>query len=341
MAMLNKAVTKIGVGVDPEIFLIDKILKRYTSAHDLVPGTKEEPYPLTNGAVQVDGVALEYNTKPAYTAAEFAQYNTEVLAQLRKMLPEDRYAFAYEPAVFFDKVFFDSIPAGPKELGCMPDYNAYTGKQTPTPKPEGVYVNMRTGSGHIHVSWTEGADPDDASHRWDCNYVVKWLENTVGLFMKFWDDDTDRANLYGKPGALRYRPYGVEWRSPSNAWLRHPALWPWLFEAVSCVVRACHDGTLAKHGVPSHKCYGGYSQISDVLYQVRRYVPDFPAFPKEVVKKKKKKKKQYIQRVVRVSGTMTTTKSDVNLDAKDGDVNIIEDYEDFEDAGTEDVDDDY
>lgn len=321
MAMLNTS-SKIGVGVDPEIFLIDKVLKRYTSAHDLVPGTKEEPHPLVNGAVQVDGVALEYNTKPAYTAAEFAQYNTEVLAQLRKMLPEDRYAFAYEPAVFFDKVFFESIPDGPKELGCMPDYNAYTGKQTPTPKPKGIYANMRTGSGHIHVSWTEGMDPNDPSHRWDCNYVVKWLEGTIGLLMKQWDDDNERANLYGKAGALRYRPYGVEWRSPSNAWLRHPELWPWLFDAVTCVVRHCRDGSLAKYkNIPSDP-YWKTCDYSSVINMIKEYIPDFPEMPASIIKRKEKKK---IQRVVRISGTMRTTESDINLDAIDDSANIIED----------------
>jgi hypothetical protein len=311
---------KIGVGVDPEIFVIDKLMGRYTSAHDLAPGTKDAPHPLKNGAVQVDGIALEYNTKPAYTSLEFAQYNSDVMKQLRAMLPEDRYAFAIEPAIFLDKIFFDSLPDGPKELGCMPDYNAYTGQQTPSPKPTGLYETMRTGSGHIHVSWTENQNTEDLSHRWDCNYVVKCLEYTVGAYMHLWDTDTHRANLYGKPGALRYRPYGVEWRSPSNAWLRHEKLWPWLFEAVSFVVKAALNGSFNGVNLDYYTTYRVNTR-STLNKEFGRILPGFPPMPDIGLDKKAVRK---TQRVARISGTMRTTDLDINLDAHDGDVNILD-----------------
>lgn len=314
IAKLSTIKPKIGVGCDPEIFVIDKKFNRYTSAHDLIPGTKEAPHPVKNGAVQVDGIALEYNTKPAYTSAEFAQYNTEVQAQLRAMLPEDRYALSMEPAVFLDKVFFDSLPEGPKELGCMPDYNAYTGRQTPAPKPTGLYSTMRTGSGHIHVSWTENADVEDASHRWDCNFVVKCLEYTVGAYLRTWDKDKHRANLYGKAGALRYRPYGVEWRRPSNAWLNHPELYGWLFDAVSFVTKAALAGKFDKmpvHTVP----HSNAASIKKLNEWVSGILPGFPPMPdikvvddEEVAPVSKTKAK------ARISGTMSKTSFDIDLD---------------------------
>lgn len=247
---------KIGLGCDPEIFLMDKKAKRYCSAHDLVPGSKASPHPLTNGAVQPDGVALEYNTKPAYSGAEFAQYNSDVMKQLREMVPK-RYGFSFTPAVIFDKYFFDSLPDDPKELGCNPDYNAYTRSKNPRPVPRKEYATMRTGSGHLHISWTEGKSAEDPSHRWDCEHVVKCLEAVIGRYLTTWDDDRLRKNLYGAPGCLRYRTYGVEWRTPSNAWLNYPELWSWLYDSANFTVQKMLVGD----------AYFGYNNLDNYKYR--------------------------------------------------------------------------
>src|SRR5688572_12333655 len=185
---METASYKFGMGCDPEIFLVDRKAMRYTSAHDLIPGTKDAPHPLINGAVQVDGLAMEYNTKPAYTSAEFAQYNTDVMQQLRKLVPE-HIEFSFLPAVRFDPIFFEMLPDDPKELGCNPDFNAFSGGMNPRPSPKKENETMRTGSGHLHISWTEGVDPMDVSHQWDCRYVVQCLEYVLGPYLKLWDKD--------------------------------------------------------------------------------------------------------------------------------------------------------
>jgi len=54
---------KILVGCDPELFVKkDGVL---VSAHGLVQGSKEHPFRVSKGAVQVDGMALEFNIDPA------------------------------------------------------------------------------------------------------------------------------------------------------------------------------------------------------------------------------------------------------------------------------------
>ena len=58
------------VGCDPEFFVRDST-NTIISAYGMIPGTKQEPRSIGNGAVQVDGVALEFNTKPAATPEEF------------------------------------------------------------------------------------------------------------------------------------------------------------------------------------------------------------------------------------------------------------------------------
>lgn len=312
---VDTANIKIGIGVDPEFFALDKEFMRLTSAHDLVPGSKDKPHPLINGAVQVDGLAIEYNTKPAYTAEEFVQYNKDVLRQIREMVPE-RYDFIYEPAVFFDKYYFESIPDSPKELGCSPDYNAFTGKMNPRPVPPEGKETMRTGSGHIHISWTEGADVDDLSHRFDCELVVQALETFVGPFFKKFDKDTDRSSLYGKPGAFRYKPYGVEWRSPSNAWLNHPEIWGWLFEVVTRTVRSLLEGKIIIKGdTINGRSYYGIGHLT----KCRSVIGDFPTLPviTKAATSPKKSGSEFIFK--RISPTSSKTTWDINLDIPEND----------------------
>jgi hypothetical protein len=267
------------MGSDPEIFLKDKKLLRFTSAHDLIPGTKEKPHALVNGFVQVDGVAMEFNSKPAYTPIEFAQNHTALLQELKTLLPE-HIEMEFAPSVVFDKMFFDSLPDDPKELGCNPDYNGFYNTVNPRPNPGRRNETMRTGSGHIHISWTENQDVNDISHRWDCNYIVKCLEHIVGPYLHIWDKDMNRSTLYGRPYALRYRTYGVEWRTPSNAWLRHPELYEWLFNVIKWTYEKAAAGGFAKADVDRHRDEFYHTSREDLNTRfVALYGSDFPVLP--------------------------------------------------------------
>lgn len=224
------------IGADPEFGLVDTKAMRAASAHDIVPGTKDEPFKIRKGAIQADGCMVEFNINPADTADKFVGNIEGVLKSIRRRVSK-KYEFNFSPVVKFDKFYFDKIPDDPKALGCTPDYNAWNNSSmNPTPVPANGNETMRTCSGHIHIGWTKGADVTNRSHLWDCELVIKALDNIILPFIKLWDHDTERAALYGKPGAYRPKPYGCEWRVPSNAWLNHPKVWPWLFEAITYVV---------------------------------------------------------------------------------------------------------
>ena len=55
--------TQILVGCDPEVFVAKG--GKFISAHGMIPGTKKAPHKVERGAVQVDGMALEFNIDPA------------------------------------------------------------------------------------------------------------------------------------------------------------------------------------------------------------------------------------------------------------------------------------
>ena len=212
------------IGCDPEVFVREN--GKPISAHGLIPGNKKEPFKTANGAVQVDGMALEFNTDPV-DLNDFEGFNLNVLrtkADLKNLLSQKgvadgkRYNLAEIPVQEFDLDYINSQPDEAKELGCDPDWNAYT--LLPNPMPVGDRP-FRTGAGHIHVGWGADIPIDNEDHLQICANFVKTMDCTVGLFMTFIDRETRRRELYGKAGAFRPKPYGVEYRTPSNMWIRN------------------------------------------------------------------------------------------------------------------------
>ena len=233
---------KLKVGADPEIFCYSNKLKHVISAHTFMKGTKNEPYKVKKGAVQLDGTAMEFNIDPAETADEFADNIEIVLKQLREFLPED-CEFRFTPSVVYPKEYFDSLPQDVKELGCNPTYNIYEGKFNPAPvRP---IASLCTGSGHIHVGWTEGKNENDQSHMFDCKVVTEAVELIFRQNEPRWCSDWQRRSLYGKRGEVRIKSYGVEVRYPGNSWLKLSKLrHKWLFnsikEAIDYRIRGSH-----------------------------------------------------------------------------------------------------
>lgn len=216
----------ISVGADPEFFL--KKGARNVSAHGIVPGDKKKPHKLKYGAIQLDGTAVEFNIDPARTASDFKKNILSTLNEVRGLVPKE-YRFNFSPAVNYNREYFKKIPTKCKELGCDPDFDAYQfGKANDRPDNRGT---MRTGAGHLHIGWdaTGQLNPEDRSHILDCCLLSKNLDAVFSMIERNWDTDTKRRKMYGKLGAFRPKKYGCEYRSLSNAWVKYPKLYPFLF----------------------------------------------------------------------------------------------------------------
>jgi len=213
------------IGADPELFV--KQGGEFISAHGMVEGTKEDPFKVRGGAVQVDGMALEFNIDPAASEAEFISNINMVMGELTSMVGD--VEVVAEPTAHFGLDYIEAQPLEAKELGCTPDYNAYTGEENPAPDGDKPF---RTAAGHIHIGWTEGADTSDKLHMLTCAKLVKALDITLGVPSLAWDGDQERRELYGKAGAFRPKPYGCEYRVLSNAWLRNEELMSFVYKRV-------------------------------------------------------------------------------------------------------------
>ena len=223
---------EILIGADPELFVKDG--DSIISGYGMIKGDKQNPFPVKNGAVQVDGMALEFNIDPAKNQGEFLHNITSVMAQLRKMVP--KFELVAQPTAHFTDEYLMGQPKEALELGCEPDYNAYTGGAM-NPKPN-QNLPMRTGAGHIHIGWTKDVDIADPVHLQDCIRVVKQLDTYLGVPSTVFDPDVERRKMYGQPGSFRPKSYGVEYRVLSNAWLTSPYLMSYVYRNT---IRALDD----------------------------------------------------------------------------------------------------
>lgn len=218
---------EILIGCDPEVF-VEKDGK-LISGYGLLPGTKHEPHTVKGGAVQVDGMALEFNIIPCKNYKEFVGRIETVMGEMHTMLGPD-YKLVIDPTAMFGKEYIDAQPDEAKVLGCDPDFSAYT--MAPNPRPNGD-LGFRTASGHIHIGWTKDMDPMDEGHFEACAMLTRQLDASIAVMSKIWDNDTTRREMYGKLGTFRPKPYGMEYRVLSNAWLRYPWLQQLVFTAAS------------------------------------------------------------------------------------------------------------
>ncbi len=216
------------IGADPEVFLWDTANKHFVSAATFFPGTKKEPYKVEKGAVQVDGVALEFNIQPASNEDEFLDHICSVHTTIQKMVREvnPNWEIRHTPYATFTRELWDTVPEEAKELGCDPDYNSDSGQvnQNPTVRINQAATQLklgaiRTASGHIHIGFTDkDEDLTDAMHLEDCRFVANYFYKKNFAHPRT-TEEWSRVSFYGNHGAYRPKKYGVELRSPSNTWL--------------------------------------------------------------------------------------------------------------------------
>ena len=142
---------QIMMGCDPEIFIRDTLTGSIISGEGIVPGTKRHPHKVECGALQLDGLALEFNIDPVDNEKDWIKHITVVLGECKDILPKNT-ELAFLPSVQFDKKTFATFSPKSLELGCDPDYNAISGERNPVPQDPG---HMRTASGHIHIGFVD------------------------------------------------------------------------------------------------------------------------------------------------------------------------------------------
>lgn len=216
---------KFKLGCDPEIFCLGDD-NTYRSAIDTFGGTKEEPRPLTElgegFCVQEDNVALEFNIPPSANSEMFVKNINSIVAHLAGVAQRNfGLHFSTESGVLFPEEQLMDIRA--LEFGCEPDFNGWTGKKNPC--PAAADPCLRSAGGHVHVGVEETLTRKDKCR------IVQLMDLHLGIPSVLMDGGTMRKELYGKAGAMRFKPYGLEYRTLSNFWVFSDVLNKWVWDA--------------------------------------------------------------------------------------------------------------
>ena len=203
------------IGADPELFIYDTDKDEFVCPDGLVPGTKEEPHKVDGGAVQQEGFAAEFNIDPCDNYNDFRDRINGVRDQLQKMLPSGLILRPVATAQFSPEQWAKASDET-KVLGCSPDYNAWTLNVNPPAKADDM---IRCAGGHLHFGWTDEADITDKEYYKAAIDLVRQLDWVLGGWSMSLDKDSQRRKMYGKAGSMRFKPYGVEYRTLSNFWL--------------------------------------------------------------------------------------------------------------------------
>lgn len=217
------------LGADPELFLQRASDNKILSAIGRLGGTKKDPIPveeLGKGfAYQEDNVLVEYNIPPAGSYDAFIYNNKTMLQFLRDKVKKEHNC---KLAIKASHVMDDDELLDPRAMvfGCDPDFNVWTLDNNP--KPHADNPNLRSAGGHIHIGLKMG--------RMDKIALGRLLDANVGLWSVTVDTDKQRRELYGKAGAIRDKPYGLEYRTLSNFWLRDErymlSVWNYVHQAI-------------------------------------------------------------------------------------------------------------
>lgn len=241
---------KIRMGADPELFVRKQ--GTFVSGHGLIPGDKRSPHKVNRGAVQVDGMALEFNIDPSDSFDEFDVNLDTVIQELALMVPD--YELVAVPVADFGIEYIAAQPREAKELGCDPDFNAWkNGEANPRPNAENPF---RTGAGHIHLGWGEDFDPRSMEHVSGCCAISRQLDFYLGLPSVLKDKETRRRSMYGRAGCFRSKPYGVEYRVLSNFWVTDKAARKVVYDnALEGITKLYHGKDLSEE----------YGDIQDII----------------------------------------------------------------------------
>jgi hypothetical protein len=207
--------SKVTVGADPEVWLVDTSLGKIVPSCGLVGGTKDRPLPLKKGlakgfAVQEDNVAVEFNIPPAHNLEQWVTYIQTGLTSLKEYLAaKGPYTFTTGSHHKFTKEQLSSDQA--QAFGCSKDFNAYeNGDEFPRIDPKELGGHRYCG-GHLHIGYNADDVPPFVA--------AAFADLMIGLRMVGEDPQTKRRELYGQPGRYRPTSYGIEYRTPSNYWL--------------------------------------------------------------------------------------------------------------------------
>jgi len=202
------------LGSDTELFVMNPETGKMSSVAGVLGADKFNKKAVSSDVrIQEDNVLIEWDINPhnnldnflsniksahALSKEEADKHNLQVVEGICSHIytEEDLKSFHKDAFVF----------------GCEPSFNALTGSIND--KPVSKNAGLRTAGGHIHFGYNHLRTADQRS----AQIMGVMCDYFLGLPSLLLDKDTQRRELYGKAGEVRFKEYGVEYRTLSNFW---------------------------------------------------------------------------------------------------------------------------
>lgn len=213
-------------GADPEFFLKETNKRgefvRWVPAGEVIGGTKEKGIPLKNGAsYHVDGLALELTTKTYKNVRGLQNHIYHSIQTLNTDVLPPEVSISFHHAVAVKDFHRTKLKKEWLEVGCSPAYifrNGEVSNITAT-RREIEESGFYTAGGHIHMGWvTDGiVNAEDPDYIHACGVFSSLVSRSWEFYM---GRPRRLSPVYGNTSSYRAKPYGIEFRAPSNKWCR-------------------------------------------------------------------------------------------------------------------------
>jgi len=229
------------IGSDMEVFVKDIHTEDITPIIGYLGGTKYDPKEIEPGFfVQEDNVAAEYNIPPCNNKEEFVNNLFKGLNIVEKLVAESDLTISYKETHEFKP--YELTDPKALEIGCEPDYNAWTNKINK--KVQGHETNIRTCGGHIHISFKEIDQLNTPKTEKFIINFCKALDLFLAVPLLAYESDSNRRQLYGKAGSYRNKVYGFEYRTLSNVFLKDRKLAEFVYDGIFNAYNYCLTTTI-------------------------------------------------------------------------------------------------
>lgn len=245
----------VALGGDPEFFFensdgntvgSEKVLPK-----DGIASTTNGTYTLAaqqgvTGKTVIDGVQAELHPRASSCREILASEISLCFHSLKETLKAKGVRVVVAPLVNVSQSEIDSLTPQSQVFGCEPSRNIYQNAEESSIKVDAKKYLKRSAGGHVHLGnffadiLNEPARNISADQRqWGGKYAIaerteKTLKQMPDVLVPILDIivgntcvllDQDEGNIerranYGRVGEFRIKPYGLEYRTLSNFWLK-------------------------------------------------------------------------------------------------------------------------
>lgn len=211
-------------GSDPEFF--------FKKDGKVIPSSEVITY--TDNQVIIDGFQGELNPHTSTCRQSSGSSISNALYRANSFAKRAGAKISFDMGQIITDDVWDRVPRELKRFGCSPTVNIYEDKFR---RVSGLRERFRSAGGHIHIG---GAGAVTSGYlKENIDKIVQLMDIVVGNTCVLIDRDplnARRRKIYGRAGEHRMKSYGLEYRVPSNFWLKDYVLWSLVSGLARCSI---------------------------------------------------------------------------------------------------------